>query len=160
MSLGILADTHDHLPPDVGHHFRGVDRIVHAGDVCRPDLIVELARVAPVTVVAGNNDRHPGWRPREVFEWAGRRIMVQHIVHPERPSFEVREAIRRLRPDVVIFGHTHRPFCRTIDGVLFLNPGSAGSSRQGVPLSVCLLRSNGGALETRFIPVSEATPTD
>ncbi len=151
MTLGILADTHDHLPPDVGHHFRGVDRIVHAGDVCDPGLIVELSLLAPVTVVAGNNDHHPSWRPTELFEWAGRRVMVHHIVYPERLSSEVRDAMRRLRPDVVIFGHTHRPFCRTIDGVLFLNPGSAGSSRQGVPLSVCRLKAAPGGVQPEFV---------
>lgn len=155
MTLGILSDTHDRLPNGLGRHFAGVDRIVHAGDVCHPDLIVELSLLAPVTVVAGNNDHHPGWRPTEVFEWAGRRVLVHHIVQPGRPSAEVRDAMRRARPDIVIFGHTHQPFCQVVDGVLYLNPGSAGQSRRGVPLSVCLLQANGSGLETKFIPVSQ-----
>lgn len=151
MKLGILADTHDELDPRIATVFAGVDRIVHAGDVCGPHLITELERLAPVTVVLGNNDAHFHWNDSETFELGGCRFLVEHIVSPEQPTRSLRERLRRIQPNVVIFGHTHRPYCQRLDGILFLNPGSAGSPRYGLPRSVCLVDVNRGMVEPRFV---------
>lgn len=151
MKLGILADTHDQLDPRIATVFAGVDRIAHAGDVCSPDLIVELEQVAPVTVVRGNNDAHFRWNESETFEFGGCRFLVEHIVSPEQPTRSLRERLRRIQPQVVIFGHTHRPYCQRLDGILFLNPGSAGWPRHGLPRSVCLVEVDGGIVEPRFV---------
>jgi putative phosphoesterase len=139
MKLGIIADTHNYLDPGLAETFTGVDHIIHAGDVCHPGIITRLESIAPVTVVRGNNDSHPGWQETEVREWCGVRILIEHIVVPQRPGGPFRDRLLRFRPAVVIFGHTHRPFCEIIDEILYLNPGSAGPTRFGLLRSVCLL---------------------
>ncbi len=142
MKLGIIADTHDHLDPRIPTLLRGVDHILHAGDVGDPSLIAELETIAPVTVVAGNNDLYPAWRTTEIRELLGVRILVEHIVHPQAPTHTFEERLRKTQPHVVVFGHTHRPFRQTIDGILFLNPGSATAPRHGLPPSIAFLHLN------------------
>ena len=151
MKLGLISDTHDQLPEGWEEAFAGVEHILHAGDVCRPDIIVELSQVAPVTVVAGNNDFFPGWRDLEVFEGVGRRILLHHIVQPHRPGPMLLTALRAAPADVVVFGHTHRSFAEVIDGVLFLNPGSAGAPRFGLPRSAAILDLTRPVLQPEFI---------
>lgn len=149
MRLGVLADTHDRLDPRVASVFQGVDRILHAGDVCQPTVIAELEVVAPVTVVAGNNDYFPGWRETEVLEVGGCRILLEHIVNPHAPTSSFRIRLQRFRPDLVIFGHTHRPFNEPVEGIFYLNPGSAGAPRYGLKKSVCLLTLSDGPTRIR-----------
>lgn len=161
MLVGLIADTHNTLDDRVSECLRGVDHILHAGDVCRPLLIAELEAIAPVTVVAGNNDAYPGWRDREVLELVGHRILLQHIVHPNAPDADLRDALHRIRPHLVVFGHSHRPYHARHDGVLYLNPGSAGAPRFGLPRTLALLElepaptspspPGAGALRVRFL---------
>lgn len=156
MLLGLISDTHNVLDPRVAELFAGVDHILHAGDVCRPEFIAELEAIAPVTVVLGNNDFHFGWRETECLELAGRRFVIQHIVNPQHPGPELRDRLRRLQPHVVVFGHSHRPFCQSIDGVLFLNPGSAGAPRFGLPRTVCRLHFDAAELRPEFVDLDGA----
>lgn len=158
MKLGVLSDTHDHLDDRVTEIFLGVDLILHAGDVCRPSLIAELEAVAPVTVVLGNNDSHPAWRETAVVETGGHRILVEHIVNPHRPARPLQERLLRIQPQVVVFGHTHKPFCEVVDGIVFLNPGAAGPSRFGLPRTVCLADLQDGTLSTGFVPLEPVLP--
>jgi hypothetical protein len=151
VKLGLLSDTHNQLDPRIPALFAGVAHVLHAGDVCRPSLIAELESIAPVTVALGNNDTHAAWRETEVLEAAGHRLLVEHIVNPRHPSAAFRTRLARLRPHVVVFGHTHRPFEETIDGILYLNPGSAGAPRFGLPRSICLLHAGPDALRPEFI---------
>ncbi len=151
MKIGLISDTHNLLDPRVEELLAGVDQLVHGGDVCRPQLIAELEAIAPVTVVQGNNDSHLGWRETEVLEIAGRRLLIQHIVNPLAPSRALRERLRKVRPHLVVFGHTHEPFCRNLEGILYLNPGSAGAPRFGLPPSVCLLDLDGADLHPEFL---------
>jgi putative phosphoesterase len=146
MRIGLIADTHNLLDQRVAQRFAGVDHILHGGDVCRPVVIAELEAIAPVTVVAGNNDTYPGWRDIEVAEFEGYRILLQHIVRPGEPDPAFQRSVDRIQPRMVLFGHTHRTYHGTHDGILFVNPGSAGSPRFGLPRSVAILRlDNGGA---------------
>lgn len=148
--LGLIADTHDVLDPRVAARFAGVDRILHAGDVCDPMLLAELEALAPVTVVAGNNDFHPGWRETVSLEAGGRRILMQHIVRPGRPDPNWHRLLQRVQPQIVVYGHTHRASREEHGGVLYLNPGSAGSPRFGLPRSVALLRLRPGSVTVAF----------
>ncbi|MCC7374107.1 MAG: metallophosphoesterase family protein [Verrucomicrobiales bacterium] len=150
MKIGLIADTHNDLPPQVAAHFAGVDRILHAGDVCDPGLITRLQGIAPVTVVAGNNDFHPSWRETEVVDFANYRFLIQHIVAPHHPTPTFSVRLLKIRPQVVVFGHTHRPFSEVVDGVHYLNPGSAGQSRSGIPRSVCLVHITAEGLHPVF----------
>lgn len=151
MVLGLISDTHDVLDPRVHDRFAGVDHILHAGDVCDPGLIDELKILAPVTVVLGNNDPFVGWRETEVVELGGRRIFIQHIVRPEAPTSAFRQRLARSGAQIVLFGHTHRPFQATLEQVLFLNPGSAGSPRFGLPRSLALLHLTAEGVRTEFL---------
>jgi len=151
MLLGLIADTHNQLDPRVEKLFAGVDLILHAGDVCRPALIAELEAIAPVTVVLGNNDSHFGWRENEVVEAEGHRILLRHIVSPARPAPDLRERLARIRPNLVVYGHTHRHALETRDGIAYLNPGSAGAPRFGLPRSVCRLHLGPGTMRAEFV---------
>lgn len=148
--IGILSDTHDVLPPRVLELFQGVEHILHGGDVGRPWVLLELEQIAPVTAVLGNTDVGLHYRETELVILGGRRFLLHHIVEPRRLTEPLRRRIHRDRPDVVVFGHTHTRFCETIDGILYLNPGSAGRSRMGDSRSVATLSISGPDLDARF----------
>lgn len=139
--FGVISDTHGRLRPEVFTHFDGVDRILHAGDIGDPDILIELAALAPVTAVCGNTDG--GALAASVPELAlldaeGRRIVV---VHGHRLGSPTPELLRKQYPeaDIVVFGHTHVPTVRWIDDRLFLNPGAAGPARFRLKPSIALL---------------------
>jgi putative phosphoesterase len=152
MRIGVISDTHDFLDPKVHDLFAGVDHILHGGDVGMPWLVLELQTIAPVTAVLGNTD-DPGFRfpLTAVVELSGRKFLVHHIVNPLRPEDVLKSRIERERPKVVIFGHTHKPFCQEIDGVLFFNPGYAGKSRFGMERSVAILHCDKKRLRSEYL---------
>jgi len=140
VKIGVISDTHNFLDPRVPELFEGVDHILHGGDVGMPWLILQLEQVAPVTVVLGNtDDANLRLKFTEMIELAGRKFLVHHIVNPHALDEELRKRITRARPQVVVFGHTHKPFSETIDSVLYFNPGYAGKSRFGMERSVAIL---------------------
>jgi putative phosphoesterase len=149
--IGVISDTHGHLDPAVLEHFDGVDHILHAGDIGLPWLLLQLEGLAPVTAVLGNNDSGLNYRETELVELAQRRFMVHHIVDVRAPAEGVLRRIERARPDVVVFGHTHRKFCERIGSTLFINPGYAGKPRLGQPRSVALIQCDPGGLDVEFI---------
>lgn len=152
-TLGLIADTHGYLDPRVAEHFAGVDHILHAGDIGGPSLLRALEALAPVTAVRGNTDPYPDWPETAVVHLDGRCLLVHHIVRPHRLSPELQRALEATRAEVVVFGHTHEPFEAVRDGVLFVNPGSAGQSRNAQPRSVARLSWPPGTAQTevRFI---------
>src|SRR5207245_9707222 len=87
------------------------------------------------------NPDDPGLRYKQtaVIKLSERKFLVHHIVSPRSLEDSLRSRIARERPDAVVFGHTHKPFCETIGGVLYFNPGYAGPSRFGLPRSVAIL---------------------
>ncbi|HNU98899.1 MAG: metallophosphoesterase family protein [Verrucomicrobia bacterium] len=148
--LGIISDTHNFLDPQVKSLFAGVDHILHGGDIGLPRIIMELEAIAPVTAVIGNADSGLSLRETEVIELFGRRFLVHHVVEPRRLADSLRRQIDRVQPDVVVFGHTHKPFRERIGETLFLNPGSAGRRRFDAPRSVAILRVGATDLEVDF----------
>ena len=152
--IGVLSDTHNFLDPRIPELFAGVDHILHAGDIGQPGLLVELEPIAPVTAVGGNTD-DPGFRFKQVaeLEIGGRRFLVQHIVNPHAPGHVLLERLARARPQAVVFGHTHRPFCATLDGTLFFNPGYAGKGRFGLARSVAILHGEENRLRPEYLPL-------
>lgn len=136
MRLGLVSDTHDLLGPEARAALAGCAHILHAGDLCSPALLADLERLAPVTVVRGNNDRGP-WAnalpERATVELHGLRI---HLLH----DLAALDLAAEPRPvDVVLTGHSHAPRVEERDGVLFVNPGSAGPRRFRLPVSLALL---------------------
>lgn len=138
MRIGVISDTHDWLDPQVLDLLAGVDHILHGGDVGLPWLLLKLQQLAPVTAVLGNTDLGISLRETELVQLDGRKILLRHIVHPPLHS---PPPLAPEQPDVVIFGHTHKPFCQTIHGVLYLNPGYAGRQRFNLPRSLAILQT-------------------
>ena len=141
-TIGVISDTHGLLRKEALEALRGVERIIHAGDVGTPIVLVELEKIAPVTAVRGNVDGE--WANAipmtQVFEVEGVSMYVLHVVEqldlkPEAAGF-----------GVVIYGHSHQPTQERKNGVLYFNPGSAGPRRFKLPVSVGRLVVEGNAV--------------
>jgi uncharacterized protein len=137
--IGVISDTHGHLDSRIPELFKGVDHILHAGDIGLPWLILELQDVAPTTAVLGNTDVGLEFKDTELVQLDGRKFLVHHVVDPVSPEQKVKRRIIRENPDVVVFGHTHKRFCETIGQTLYFNPGYAGKVRFNMPRSVAIL---------------------
>ena len=153
MKIGVLSDTHGYLDPKVLELFAGVSHILHAGDIGNDSIVFELQAIAPVTAVLGNTDSSPNFRLAEVVALAQRKFLVHHIVNPHALKENLQLQIARERPDAVVFGHTHRVFCETIDGVLYLNPGYAGKPKSGVERTVAILHVDETGIRPEFLPL-------
>lgn len=147
MRLGIIADTHGLLRPEVFRAFAEVDHILHAGDVGPLDLLIELETVAPVTAVYGNTDGDEVRRrlPQVAsLELEGFDIIVTHGDQLGSPT---PTGLNAAFPDaqIIIYGHTHRPVLTVVDTVVtVMNPGGAGHRRFGLPPSVGVLELEPG----------------
>jgi hypothetical protein len=153
MKIGVISDTHGWLDPRVEKIFAGVEHILHAGDIGDPVLELELKFIAPVTVVAGNVDIGLPFKLTEVVTLAGKKFLIHHIVNPRALDDSVKQEIARLKPDAVIFGHTHKKFAETLNGIFFFNPGYAGKPKFGAERSVALLHLDGQGIRHEFIPL-------
>ncbi len=150
MTLGILSDTHGLFDPKLPALFSGVEHILHGGDVGSGEIIVRLEKIAPVTAVLGNNDAGLNLRETEVLGLDGRKFLLHHIVDVRRPADGVRERIAREAPDVVVFGHTHRPHAGQLGRTLYFNPGYAGPQRFNLIRSVALFHIEGEEVRWEF----------
>lgn len=148
MLIGVISDTHGLLRPEALDALRGSNCIIHAGDVGDPEILVRLRKVAPLTAVRGNIDRGTWARAlpdSDVLETGGTSIYVLHIL-----------AELDLKPDAaglsaVIYGHSHTPKIETRNGVLYLNPGSAGPRRFRLPVTVGRLTVKNRAVRGEII---------
>jgi hypothetical protein len=151
IQVGIISDTHGLLRPEAVAALNGSEFILHAGDVGGPDILPQLRRIAPVTAVRGNVDEGP-WadplREWETIALAGQRIHLRHIL-AEVDAEVVAEGI-----GVVVTGHSHRPLIERVDGVLFVNPGSAGPRRFRLPVTVALLELADGEIGARIVTLA------
>lgn len=149
--VGVVSDTHGHLYPPVRRLLEGVDHIIHAGDIGSPQVLAALKAIAPVTAVRGNCD-YDEWAaslPMEAMvELGGVRILVGHIAGRLRDTLARAQDRnrslaagnpRRAQLRVVVTGHTHRVENQERDGVLYVNPGSAGPERFGHPRTMARL---------------------
>jgi len=139
VKIGVISDTHGFLDPKIPGLFAGVGHILHAGDIGNAFIVFELEQIAPVTAVLGNTDANLPFKETEAVKLAARKFLVHHVVNPHAPADKIKDRIARERPDAVVFGHTHKPFCETIGGILFFNPGYAGKPKFGVERSVAIL---------------------
>ena len=151
MKLGLISDTHDYLDPRISELFAGVDHILHAGDVGRSLLIVELEQIAPVTAVTGNTDEGLPLHETELVTLGGKKFLIHHIVTPGVGSPRIDCRLREDAPDVVMFGHTHKPFAQQVGGILYFNPGYAGRQRFELPRSVAVMEIQEGKISHRFV---------
>jgi len=135
--IGIISDTHGLVRPEAIASLRGVDMILHAGDIGASQVLETLSEIAPVVAVRGNNDKGewaeglPDW---EVVEIGSVSIYMLHDlkeidISPSGAGFQV-----------VVSGHSHKPSLEDRRGVLYVNPGSAGPRRFTLPVSIAELR--------------------
>ena len=147
MRIGLISDTHGLVRPEALRALAGVERIIHAGDVGGPAVIDALRGIAPVDVVRGNNDKDP-WGaklpPSLALELDGVRV---HVLH-DLKEMEVEPAAAGFR--VVVAGHSHKPVVTERDGVLFVNPGSAGQRRFSLPVSIGYLTVSAGTVSAEI----------
>ncbi|WP_127077892.1 metallophosphoesterase family protein [Rhodomicrobium lacus] len=134
--LGLISDTHGLLRPEAAAALAGVDAILHAGDVGAPDVLATLRGIAPVFAVRGNVDGYElASLPLDtVASHDGVDIYVVHILR----DIAIDPAAAGM--SVVVHGHTHKPLIEEKEGVLYVNPGSAGPRRFALPVSVGFLR--------------------
>lgn len=148
MQIGVISDTHSLLRPEAIAALAHSDLILHAGDIGKPEVLEQLKAIAPVIAVRGNNDKGT---------WAE--------TIPERKTIAIGEisvyllhSIKDLTIDlktagirVVISGHSHKPVVEEHNGVLFLNPGSAGPRRFKLPITLAHLHLDGTAVQAQII---------
>jgi len=133
--IGIISDTHGLLRPEAERGLAGVDHIIHAGDIGRPELVDALRGIAPVTAIRGNVDSGEWARDypdTKLVRLAGKSIYVLH-------DLKTLQVDPFAGIDVIISGHSHVPKIDTVSGVLCLNPGSAGPRRFRLPITVATL---------------------
>jgi uncharacterized protein len=134
--IGLISDTHNLVRPEALTHLAGCDAIIHAGDICEARVLDTLREIAPVTAVRGNND---------TGEWA-QALPTHAVLTVQQVKILVVHDIAEVYNDlpdrgirVVVTGHSHKPLIDERDGVLFVNPGSAGPRRFRLPISAGLL---------------------
>lgn len=148
-TIGVISDTHGLLRPEVLEKLRGVSRILHAGDVGKPEILEQLAAIAPVTAVRGNVDHDPRLMDlplHEAVEIGSNLVYLTHI----REEIDLDPEAAEI--SCVIFGHTHSPLIERKRNVTWFNPGSIGPKRFQLPVSMGLLKvQEDGSLEPELI---------
>ena len=151
--VGLISDTHVLLRPQAVAALRGVDAIVHAGDVGDPAILRALEAMAPTVAVRGNVD-HCEWADTlpetATFECGGASIHVLHI--RERLAIDPAAAA----VDVVVYGHSHRPEALREGEVWFVNPGSAGPRRFTLPVTIAVVTIDACRIDVEIVPLNVA----
>lgn len=146
--IGLISDTHGLLRPEALAFLQGCEHIVHGGDIGNPRILEQLAALAPVTAVRGNNDRD-AWAcavpDTARVELRGLRLYVIH----DLAELEIDPAAEGVR--VVVCGHSHRPRAEERGGVWYVNPGSAGPPRFRLPISAAELNLDDGVVTPRIV---------
>jgi len=150
--IGIVSDTHGLLRKSVVAELKGSALIVHAGDFDTPEVLAEIKKIAPVLAARGNMDRGSwakGLAGCDFAEIDAKMLCVVHDLH----HLTLEPAVAGIA--VVISGHTHQPAINEYQGVLYINPGSAGPRRSGKPISIARLVIQNGRLMPEIIMLDE-----
>lgn len=149
--VGLIADTHGLLRPQARSFLLDSDLIVHAGDIGGRGLLEQLQSIAPVSAVRGNNDTEP-WAAHlpelQLIDAGGVRVQVIHNL--AELSLDPAAGVQ-----VIVSGHSHRPLLERRDGVLYVNPGSAGPRRFKLPIAIGELLIRGGAVSARIVNLTD-----
>ena len=153
--LGIISDTHGLLRPEAVAFLRGCERIVHGGDIGSPQVLAQLAALAPVTAVRGNNDKG-AWADAlpetELFEFNGRYVYAIH----DLSQLDIEPSAAGVH--LVVSGHSHKPVVEHREGVVYVNPGSAGPRRFRLPVAVAEVLVLGGQVSARVVELEVTSP--
>ncbi|MDB5752360.1 MAG: YfcE family phosphodiesterase [Ramlibacter sp.] len=148
LRIGLISDTHGLLRPQVLAFLRGSDHILHAGDICEPAVLAQLRTLAPVTAVRGNNDLGPWAQELQETETVVFGAVRIHMVHD---LAELGRGWQATGVQAVVSGHSHRPRVEQRNGVLWINPGSAGPRRFKLPISAGELLVDGASVSARLV---------
>ena len=150
MLVGVISDTHGLLRPEAVAALRGVEHILHAGDVGEATILDQLGQIAPVTAIRGNVDvsGRCGRLPEtELVELGGQSIYMLH----DRMALDLDPVAAGI--GAVISGHSHKPTIEWVKGVLYFNPGSAGPRRFTLPVSVGFLEISESGIKPRLMTI-------
>ncbi len=151
MIVGLISDTHGLLRPQAIAALQGSSVIIHAGDVGKPEILERLRAIAPTFAVRGNIDTQP-WASAlpttvDIEVWHLRLHVLHQVSQLDRDSAAAKFA-------GVIYGHSHQSSIETRDGVLFINPGSAGPRRFKLPVTIARLSLQGGELQAEIVDLN------
>ncbi len=148
LTIGVISDTHGLLRPEAVEALLGVDHILHAGDVGAADILDQLREVAPLTAIRGNVDVSgvcASLPATDVVELCGRLFYLVHALE----DVEIKPQAAGV--GAVVYGHSHRPEIWRREGVLYLNPGSAGPRRFNLPVTLSKVRVDERGIEARIV---------
>ena len=146
--IGIISDTHGILRPEAVEALRGVELILHAGDVGTPNVLDALKSIAPVVAVRGNNDKGAWAEKLPVWEVTEVGVVFIYMIHDVK-EIDLSPAAAGFQ--VVVSGHSHKPSVEERKGVLYVNPGSAGPRRFTLPVSIARLKVSGEAISAETV---------
>jgi len=149
--IGLISDTHGLLRPQALDFLAGSDHIVHAGDIGDAQILNRLRRLAPVTVVRGNNDRDAWAQSINDFEFLEIGGLVLYALH-DLSLLDIDPVAAGVR--IVVCGHSHQPCVEDRGGVLYVNPGSAGPRRFRLPISVAEIVLAAGTVRAQTVELS------
>ena len=150
--IGLISDTHGLLRKEAVEALRGSELIIHAGDVGKPEILEELRKIAPVIAVRGNVDTEPWAQALPEMAVAEADAAMIYVLHDVN-ALDLNPATSGFH--IVVSGHSHKPGKSERDGVLYINPGSAGPRRFQLPVTVALLRLDGTPYEVEFVDLVE-----
>ena len=151
-TIGLISDTHGLLRKTARKALQGVSLIIHAGDIDTPDVMDELETIAPVAAVRGNMDvidRVNSLPESDLIEFEGKYFYVLHDLQ----QMDLDPAAAGI--SVVVFGHSHQPAIYNKDGVIYINPGSAGPKRFKLPISLGRLRLDNGRIVPEIVELAD-----
>ena len=149
--IGVISDTHGLLRPEAVEALRGVELILHAGDVGSPEVLDSLKGIAPVVAVRGNNDKGAWAEELPPWEVAEVGVVFIYMIHDVK-EIDLSPAAAGFQ--VVVSGHSHKPSIEERKGVLYVNPGSAGPRRFKLPVSVARLTVSGETVSAEVVKLS------
>ncbi len=147
-TIGLISDTHGLLRPEAVSALRGVSLILHSGDIGEKDILNELEKIAPVIAVRGNMDRSSWSRAIPETDIIEKNGLCFYLLH-DLDRLDLNPGAARI--DVVVSGHTHKPHLQSIDGVLYINPGSAGHRRYDYPVTIGLVSINNTGIKPEIV---------
>ncbi len=153
IKIGVISDTHGMLRPEATEALDGVDLIIHAGDIGNPAILKQLEQIAPVVPVRGNMDSTDWAHNLEKTSIVEKNKTVIYVIH-DLSRMDLEPAAAKI--NVVISGHSHKPSISKHNGVLYLNPGSAGPRRFSLPVSVALLYLRKDSIDAEIVKLKNS----
>lgn len=146
--IGVISDTHGLMRPEAVEFLKGSDSIIHCGDICDPTVLAALSQIAPVIAVRGNNDSGAWAQGLPESDLIIFGLIPVYVLH-DLSKIDIDPVAAGV--SVVLSGHSHKPHLEARDGVIYINPGSAGPRRFNLPVSVAELIIEGSSVIPRIV---------